>query len=261
MGMNFFSLNHRRGALALVAGLALAPLAAADPLTRAIETESATIKAAVASQNKIDTLSDETRRMLDEFRSLSREAETLERYNSYLEKLIASQQSEKESLIEQLDEIETTQREIVPFLLRLLDSLEKFVELDIPFLPEERGNRIAELKEMMLRADITNAEKFRRIMEAYQVENEYGHTIEAYRADLELNGLVSDVDFLRIGRLALFYQRLDGSEAGAWNRVAKRWEALPDTYRTPIRNGLRMARKQTAPDLLIIPVITPEAGL
>ncbi|MEN8260803.1 MAG: DUF3450 domain-containing protein [Pseudomonadota bacterium] len=256
--MNLFSPKPRAGAIVLVAGLAQASLAASDPLTQVIKTESAATAAAIASQRKIDKLSDENRRMLDEFRSMSREAETLAVYNSYLKKLIASQQSETESLIDQLSEIETTQREIVPLLLRMLDSLERFVKLDIPFLPEERRKRIEGLKDMMMRADITNAEKFRRIMEAYQVENDYGHTIEAYRADLDLNGAVSDVEFLRLGRLALFYQRLDGSETGAWNRMSKRWEPLPDDYRNPIRNGLRMARKETAPDLLIVPIMAPE---
>ncbi|MDZ4152244.1 DUF3450 domain-containing protein, partial [Methylicorpusculum sp.] len=102
------------------------------------------------------------------------------------------------------------------------------------------------------------AEKFRRILEAFQVENDYGNTIEAYRADIDLNGTTSSVDFLRLGRVALYYQRLDGSESGFWNKEKKQWETLSSSYRTTLRNGLRIARKETAPDMLKLPVAAPE---
>ena len=109
---------------------------------------------------------------------------------------------------------------------------------------------------MITRADVTNAEKFRRIIEAYQIENDYGNTIEAYRANIELAGKISSVDFLRLGRVALYYQRLDGSETGFWNNTEQRWEELPSEYRNPVRQGLRIARKEAAPDLLTLPVPT-----
>ncbi|NOR71540.1 MAG: DUF3450 family protein, partial [Methylomarinum sp.] len=107
---------------------------------------------------------------------------------------------------------------------------------------------------------VTNAEKFRRILEAYQVENDYGNTIEAYRADLTLNDITSSVDFLRLGRVALYYQRFDGSESGYWNKEQKQWQILSNDHRNAIRNGLRIARKETAPDLLALPIPTAEAG-
>ncbi len=231
-----------------------------EPLNSAINTETATTSAAILSQRKIDSLSDQSKKMLEQYRSASHQTETLLSYNKHLKDLIASQQQEKDSLQQQLKEIETTQREIVPLILRMLDSLEKFVSLDLPFLPEERSQRINKLKEMIIRADVTNAEKFRRILEAYQVENDYGNTIEAYRADITLDGVSSSVDFLRLGRVALYYQRFDGSETGYWNKEQKKWLALSDDYRNAIRNGLRMARKETAPDLLTLPISVAEAG-
>lgn len=232
----------------------------ADPLSSAINVETATNSAAIKSQKKIDGLSDATRKMLDQYRSATHQIETLKTYNAHLNKLLSSQQQEKASLDDQLKEIETTQREIVPLILRMLDSLDRFVTLDLPFLPEERAQRIAGLKEMIVRADVTNAEKFRRILEAYQVENDYGNTIEAYRADLTLDGVTSSVDFLRLGRVALYYQRFDGSETGYWNKEQKQWQPLSEDYRNTIRNGLRIARKETAPDLLVLPVSVAEAG-
>jgi len=226
----------------------------ADSLSQAIKTESAIHSAAVKSQAKINTLDERTRKMLEQYRSATRQSKTLHIYNNHLKGLLASQESEKASLEQQLQEIETTQREIVPLILNMQHSLEQFVALDLPFLPEERQKRLSVLKEMMTRADVSNAEKFRRLIEAYQIENNYGNTIEAYRANIELDGNISSVDFLRIGRISLYYQRLDGSETGLWNNNDKRWEPLASEFRDSIRQGLRIARKETAPDLLTLPV-------
>ncbi|MGR9099465.1 MAG: DUF3450 domain-containing protein [Gammaproteobacteria bacterium] len=232
----------------------------ADPLEQAVNAELTTNKNAISSQKKIEALSEQTRKMLDEYRSATRQTETLHTYNRHLETLIASQQSEKASLQQQLEDIEVTQREIVPLILRMLENLETFISLDLPFLPEERSKRVEELKQMVLRADVTDAEKFRRILEAFQIENDYGNTIEAYRATLNLNGTEASVDMLRLGRIAMYYRRLDGSEAGQWNKETKRWETLPAEYGLSIRNGLRIAHKEAAPDLLTLPIIAAEAA-
>ncbi len=232
----------------------------AEHLNEAINVETTTNNAAIRSQKKIDALSDKTHKMLDQYRSATHQTETLLTYNKHLQDLLSSQEQEKASLEQQLKEIEITQREIVPLILRMLDSLDKFIALDLPFLPEERTQRLAKLKEMMVRADVTNAEKFRRILEAYQIENDYGNTIEAYRADLTLQGETSSVDFLRLGRVALYYQRFDGSETGFWNKEQKQWQILSEDYRNAIRKGLRIARKETAPDLLTLPIPVAEAG-
>jgi len=245
----------------IIVTIALIPLSAyPDKLNQAIKKEMATTQAAVKSQKKIDGLSDQTRKMLEQYRAATRETETLNAYNKYLQDLINSQQEEKVSLTKQLEDIEITQREIVPLALKMLDGLDDFITLDLPFLPEERKHRVEMLKDMFVRADVTNAEKYRRILEAYQIENDYGNTIEAYRSDLELNGTVTEVDFLRLGRVAIYYQRLDGSESGLWSKTNKRWESLPLSYSNSIRNGLRIARKEAAPDLLILPVPAAEAA-
>jgi len=238
----------------------LALQAYAEPLNDAINVEQATNNAAVQSQKTINKLSDKTQKMLEQYRSASHQTETLITYNKHLKDLLNSQETEKTSLEQQLKDIENTQREIVPLILRMLDSLEQFISLDLPFLPEERKQRLTKLKAMMIRADVTHAEKFRRIVEAYQVENDYGNTIEAYRADLTIKGVSSSVDFLRLGRIALYYQRLDGSETGYWDKEQKQWQTLSADYRNDIRNGLRIARKETAPDLLTLPIPAAEAG-
>ncbi len=232
----------------------------AEHIDQAIDIGTNINQAAVRSQDKIDQLSDKTRQMLDQYRSARHQTQTLAAYNDHLQTLLESQKTEKDALQQQLMDIENTQTEIIPLTLRMLDSLEQFIELDLPFLPQERQERLNKLKQMMARADVSIAEKYRRILEAYQIENEYGNTIEAYRDDLTLNDMTGSVDILRLGRVALFYQRLDGSESGYWDREKQQWQVLPDKYRIPIRNGLRIARQETAPDLLILPVAAAETA-
>ncbi|HDZ16311.1 MAG TPA: DUF3450 domain-containing protein [Methylophaga aminisulfidivorans] len=236
--------------------LALPIVANAGALDQAIDTQVSTDLAAQASQKKIDKLSDETNEMLSEYRSVLRQKQSLQAYNDQLESLVSSQQDEMASISQQLENIETTQHDIVPLMLKMVSVLEQFVTLDVPFLKQERQSRIDALKDMMGRADVSLAEKYRRIMEAYQVETEYGRTIEAYQADLKQDSDSRSVEFLRIGRVSLYYLTLDGRDAGVWDNDAKQWVVLSDDYLQAISDGLKVARKQLPPDLLVLPVKT-----
>ncbi|WP_417542905.1 DUF3450 domain-containing protein [Methylophaga thalassica] len=236
--------------------LALPFLANAGALDEAIDTQVNTDIAAQKSQEKIDNLSDETTDMLAEYRDVLRQTQSLKSYNDQLQSLVNSQKEEMASIAEQLNNIETTQHDIVPLMLKMIDVLQQFVSLDVPFLKQERQTRLEALTAMMGRADVSLAEKYRRIMEAYQVETEYGRTIEAYQADLEDGETKKTVDFLRIGRVSLYYITLDGKEAGMWDNDKKQWVVLSDDYIQSITDGLKVAKKQLPPDLMVLPVNT-----
>ena len=110
----------------------------------------------------------------------------------------------------------------------------------------------------MDKADITISEKYRQIMDAYLIETDFGRTTETYSGNLSIDGSETQVDFLRVGRILLAYQTRDRARSGFWNKQTRQWESLPDSYRNDISLGLRIARKQAAPDLLRLPV--PAAG-
>jgi hypothetical protein len=247
-------------ALALLLLCAAAPDGpAAESITEAIDRQAQSDKAAAAAQASIDQLSAETRRLLDDYRETLRRTEAAEAYNAHLRKLVDAQAAEHRSLERQMADIEVTRRDLVPLMLRMQDALERFVQLDRPFLAEERSRRLADLKALMARADVSDAEKFRRLIEAYGIENEYGKTVEAYRAELASGAGARTVDFLRVGRVGLFYQTLDGRETGAWNNRTRQWQVLPADYSKFIRKGIAMARKESRPELLTIAVEPPEA--
>lgn len=216
-------------------------------------------KVAQESQVRIDKLSQETQTLLDKYKETLRNIETLKTYNAQLDKLVSNQNAEMASFQQQIDSVTVIEREITPLMLDMVTGLEQFVSLDVPFLEEERKNRVLDLQELMDRANVSSSEKFRRVLEAYQIENEYGWTVEAYTGTLALDGGERQVDYLRIGRISYLYQTPDGDRQGVWNQKSRQWEELGSEYRTAIRQGLRIARKQAAPDLLQLPISAPES--
>ncbi len=212
------------------------------------------------SQARVDALTEETRKLLAEYKTVLKEIEGLQVYNRQLEKQVANQQAEMTDLSSAIDKVTVIERQITPLMLRMIDGLEQFVALDLPFLTKERNDRIERLREMMERADVAASEKFSQILRAYQIENEYGRTMEAYTDQIQVDGTDRVVDVLKVGRIALVYQTSDGEETGSWDPAKNAWVVLDDEFTTPVRNGIRMARKQLSVDLLTLPIAAPGAA-
>jgi uncharacterized protein DUF3450 len=241
---------------ALTLSLVLSNISAAEtePLKSAVETRLQGQKDAVTSQKKVDSLVDQTKDLAQEYRNAIRKSDSLGTYNNQLAKLIKQQKKDLSSIQRQLDNVEETQRSIVPLMLKMIDTMDKFVSLDVPFLIKERQQRIASLKKMMDRPDVTLPDKYRRIMESYQIEMEYGRTIETYTDTVKMDGQEYTVDVLRVGRLLMTFQTLDGSVSGAWDKESKKWQKLPSEYNRSINQGLQIAKKQAPPELIKLPV-------
>ena len=213
------------------------------------------------AQEQINTLDDDTSALESEYKAVLQQLDTLRQYNDQLRELIAAQKAEITVTQRDIDRVTTIDREVVPLMLRMVDGLGQFIELDVPFLIEERRNRINSLKSLMLRADASPAEKFRRVLEAYQIENEYGRTIEGYRGVVNTDdGRQITVDFLRVGRVALIYKTLDDKQIARWNKAGNQWQAIDLDFVLPVKKALSIAREQAAPDLLLLPIDAPEAA-
>lgn len=242
---------------------AAAPAAAAAAPTDKVDTvtreQAEADRSGQASQKRIDALDDETQKLLTDYRKAIADAESYDAYATQLSRQIASQEAELAEIDRQLAEVEDTSRSITPLQEKMLATLRQFVELDVPFLAQERAARVETLEEMMDRADVSISEKYRRIVEAYQVEMDYGRTIEAYDAQLHGPGGARTASFLRIGRVALLYQTLDGRETGYWDSEARAW-TVDNQYSRAFREGVAVARKQSAPEMIIAPVPAPVSG-
>ena len=207
------------------------------------------------SQAKIDDLTEETRRLLNEYKTVLKEVEGLKVYNRQLEKQIVNQEQEMVQLAASIDEVTIIERQITPLMLRMIDGLEQFVELDAPFLLDERRGRVERLREMMDRADVAVSEKFSQVFRAFQIENEYGRTMETYPTTIQIDGTDRKVDILKVGRIALVYQTPDGAETGMFNPGTREYEPVDNSYQASVRQGIRMARQQASIDMLSLPVV------
>jgi TolA-binding protein len=239
---------------ALSAGLS-APVVAQVNVDQVIQEGEKRADAGAAEQQRVEQIANQTDDLLNEFNTVSKVVDGLVTYNSLLQRQVNNQEEEKAALSESISNVALIERQIIPMMTRMLDSLEQFIALDTPFLLDERRERLERLRGMMERSDVSSAEKFRRVIEAYQIENDYGRTIEAYKGTVPINGNEQEVDFLRIGRVSLAYQSVGGAHTGAWDKASGDWVELEASeFKNQIADGLRVARKQVAPDLLIVPV-------
>ena len=196
---------------------------------------------------------------VEEFEALLTDIYTLRAYNDIIDRQIATQNRRMTELEAAIDDVPEFERQIPPLVETMIDGLEQFISLDIPFLSDERADGVAELRTLVEDATVNPANKLRRVLEAWEIENEYGRDFSAYEDTLEIDGVPREVDMLRIGRVALLYQTQDLEQVGAWDPDARQFVALGNEHRNSIRQAIRMAQNTTAPSLVLLPLQAPEA--
>jgi hypothetical protein len=255
---------HRFKTVALVMTMSFGALmgtsAQANTVDAVLKVGQAKTTAANKSQQAVDKLADETRDLLTDYKTVMKQVDGLRVYNTRLDKQIANQLIRIDDIENSISQVTVIQRQVTPLVIRMIDGLEKFVNLDVPFHSEERKERIAFLKANVDRSDIAVSEKFRQVLEAYKIENEYGRKIDAYKGNVDIGGVNREVNFFRVGRVALLYQTTDTEISGAWDKKSGQFVELDKgEYRNAILRGLRIARKEASIDILKLPIPAPEA--
>lgn len=226
--------------------------AANAQLNTAVQVVVDTNRAAANTQNRIDKLNDQTESITGQYRTVLNEIESLRAYNQQLEKVVTDQRGQIDSMNSQMTSLEQTNRGVVPMIIEMVDKLGQLVEADMPFKKEKRLERVAELENLLDRSSVTTAEKYRKVTEAYGVELDYGSTVEGYTGNLP-NG--KEVNFLRVGRVALIYQTLTQDASGWWNPAKGQFETLDRRYNDEIKEAIRIAKRQASPNLAGLPIL------
>lgn len=243
--------------IAFLIGFSCCFLALAKDLQKPVSAIKETHKEAKASQKKINQLDDETKQLLQQYKTALSKTENLRIYNKQLSSYIEGQKKEILEIRKKIEEVKDTNKEIVPLMLRMLNSLEHFVNLDVPFLLDKRKKRIQNLKEDLNRSDVSVSEKYRQLISAYKLEQDYGRTLESYREIKKIKGKEFTVDYLRLGRVAFIYKSLDGKYLAYWDNKSREWKKLSKSYKKEVTKAIKMALKQVPPDLVKLPVPPP----
>ena len=248
-------------ATAMVGALALAGsnIAAADALTDLQKAEAKIFKQSAKSQAKVNTIYEQTQDLLADYRNTVDEGDVLRGYNDHVQRMVDDQKTRIVSLQKQIDSIDGVKQGVVPLMYKMIDALDKFIELDIPMNIDRRKERVANLRDVMNDSNVTVSEQFRLVLEAYEIEASYGGIFDAYQGELDLGDRKLTADFVHMGRIALVAQSLDAKNSWLWNNETRAWEKLGDEYLKPITDAVRMARKQLPIDLTRLPVFAAGA--
>ena len=238
-------------AAVVVAGSVFAQSVTVDQV---LEADLRRIQLAQESQERINEVVEGTRSLADDYRAIMKEVDGLKVYNRLMTAQTNGQQATLDDIALSLDQVDNINRQIFPLMERMIDGLEQSIALDIPFLMEERSKRVSDLKDIMVRSDVSVAEKFRKVMEAYQIEMDYGSSSEWYREELNVDGAVREYNMLRVGRIGLYFQSDDTNITGWYNADSGQFELLGNEHRNEIRKGMRIARQLIAPELILIPL-------
>lgn len=235
--------------------ISMATFMTASDMENVLEVGRENQKLSATSQEKIDATEKKTDKIVNEWKAVSKQVEGLILYNEQKRIQIQAQYDLMDKLDDQLVQVVVMQRQIPPLAQRMLESLETFISLDTPFRMEERQNRVDLVRASLAKPKVTASEQVRQVLEAYNIEAEYGRKIDTYEASLA-DGTV--VNVLVIGRIGMFYQTKDEQSSGRWNNETGTWDELPGSYRKPIRNGIRMAKKLAPTDMLMLPIVKGE---
>ena len=209
------------------------------------------------SQVSISNTSEQTQNLTREYMEELKLLKSLNMYNNMLDKQLNGQRNEIFKIETSINNATLIERQILPLLVRMVDALENFVSIDVPFLINERTSRVEALQDLLIQSNLTTSEKARRVFEAYQIENEYGYTIESYKDKVQLGDSQFAVEVLRIGRIALLFKDLSGTRFGFWNSIQGGWQELEQSqYKRHISKGLKIAKEELPPELITIPVLT-----
>ena len=250
--------SSRRISVALFATTVIAASGSvfAQSVDQIMQAEDRRLNLAQQSQERINNIVEGTRSLEDDYRSINKEIDGLKVYNRLMVAQTSGQSAVLEDIALSMDQVDVINRQIFPMMERMIDGLEQSVALDVPFLMEERTKRVNALKDTMERSDVSVAEKFRKVMEAYQIENEYGTSSETYTQTITKDDVTRSYNMLRVGRIGLYYQSDDAKITGRWDNEVRDW-VEDDSARSEIRKGIRIAKQLIAPELIVIPVAAP----
>lgn len=245
-----------RCGLALLISLLLTPaLAAGNEALQAIDAMAALHERARAAQQEIDEIHARTERAREQARLIEHEGTIDALEIADLEQQIAVLENVNAELAQDIRATGEAQSGIVALLAAMIDALEAFVALDLPFRPADRAATIADLRRLLTDSSVSVAAKYQAVAAAYLREIDFGNAAIFERVQIATPEGERVVDLLRIGRAGLWYVTPDGTQAGRYDRDSGSWIAHDVEPAAVLRAGAIVAGR-AAPLAVYLPLET-----
>jgi hypothetical protein len=225
-----------------------------DKVEKVTKKVSKTMDICLDTQKKEDAWAGEKAKLMARYRSLKANKEYLEKVKLKTEKTLTVQKALVDETERKIKEAARIREELQTYLESVVTRLEESIKKDLAFLSKERSVRLTSIKQTLEQPDRTGAEKYRRVMEALQIETGYGNTVEVYQETIEFVEQKTLMDILRVGRLSVFCQTPDGKVVGHFDRETEKWVSLPSKYRRDINKAVEMARRERTIELVKLPI-------
>lgn len=240
-------------AAALIAVTATAALHAQE--TKELgETVDKTVGTQQATQKKQDEWAAEQATLLNRYRTAKANVAYLEKRESFEQAELSAIEGNVGELERRLVESTRLNESLQDTLNAVVGRLEAFVARDLPFLVDERSARVTALKDEIARPDVTGAEKLRRVLEALQVEANYGSSVEVYQERVKVGEEEIFADMLRVGRISVYWRTPDGKRVGEYDRGTGSWVELDGKYVRPVNMTVDMANRIRPTELVNLPI-------
>lgn len=249
----------RASLMAAVAATALGGAVQAQQLDQTLQTARQSTTAGAQTQQRIDTLDDQRTDIELEYRALLEQIESQRLFVEQQQVFIRSQENEVTSLQQQIERVDNIERDLAPMMREMVVNLENFVNLDLPFRLEGENGRLARIEglyELLDDPNISPAERYRVILNAYEIEASYGRSLNAYDEEILEEGIPVSVDVLQIGRVAAIRVYADGRMT-IRHANSSDWEDLPGSYEANVTRALRIAQEVTTPSVFLAPLPGP----
>ena len=241
----------------LMAGAAvlIAAGAAQAQLDTALQTARQSTQAGAQAQAQIDTLADQADSAEREYLAIREQIESQEVFLQQQRVFLRSQENELTSLQRQLERVENIERDLTPMLLEMFVALEAFIQSDLPFQMDDRLGRLADIQVTLGDPLIPPAEKYRLLLNAYEIESAYGRSLRHYTEEVDVDGVPEQAEMLQIGRVVLI--RRIGSNLDMITKDDPNWRPVPSSMANDVLRASRIAQELTTPDVFPAPLPGP----
>lgn len=241
----------------LMAGAAvlIAAGAAHAQLDTALQVARQSTQAGAQAQAQIDSLADQADNAEREYLALQEQIESQQVFLEQQRVFLRSQENELAALQSQLERVGSIERDLTPMLLEMYVALEDFIAQDLPFRMDERMDRLARIEEALGDAGISPAERYRLLLNAYEIEASYGRSLEAYTEEVDVDGTPQQAQILQIGRVALVREVAGNLEI--LTKDAQGWRPVPGGMANDFQRAVRIADEVTTPEVFPAPLPGP----